>query len=914
MTLLDENRPSPTTPYADPRGDPFPRGQFAVPAVPLTFLHRERLVRHLDEALLTPLTVVGGAAGAGKTLLVADWALARERPVAWLTAPAADKGCGTFWAYLVQALRLAGAPLSTDAGCPADAGRVDEGLLTRLAAELGAGDPPVVVVIDEYDRVSDPQVADQLEFVVQQARDGVRLVLATRTDPLLPLHRYRAAGAVTEIRNAELAFTPDETAGLLALHGLHLPADDLAALVERTRGWAAGLRLCALAAQGETDPRTYLKEFEADRTTIADFLLAEVLKRQPARTQDLLLRISVLERFCPDLANALTGRIDAELILTELHRENAFVEYLGRTWFRLHPLFGEILHAHLRVRSPGLETELHRRAARWLRRWGSLDETLGHAAAAHDWAAAAGALVGELAIGEIFTGPRADALSALFSRMGPKPTGPATELVRTARELSRGDMDHGLARLERTAQALARHGGSYDEDGSSYGEGSFDGDGSLAEDAADLAAARLSGALLEALAGRLTGSPARAERAAEAAERLRSEVPGRLLAQHPELNALLLTHLGATRLWAGRMGDARAALTTVVGAGRSVSTAQPRQECLSHLAFIDYLKGWPGRAERKALTAVTATDRDDPPPGPGPGLASLVLAAVAVDRDELDRAEALLATADDARRLPPDPVTRAGQSIVTGRLLLARGDTRGAHEAVGGAVVTDVVSPWAEAHRASVAAAAHLAEGRPDRAVELLGEELEREPVCLVGAAQAEVAAGRPGAALELLDRVRLLDHTGPAVTVRAALVRAQVAGEAGDPAARRGLVAEALRQARRERLRRPFQEAGPWLRPLLRTPPLRALAEGWLAAGPPWPGGRARPAEPLPLPVVEELSGRERDVLRRLAQMMSTQEIAADLYVSVNTVKTHLKSAYRKLAVNRRHDAVHRARELGLL
>ncbi|MGW7788832.1 LuxR C-terminal-related transcriptional regulator [Streptomyces tricolor] len=893
MAIPDEHRPTPPVPRTDPRGDPFLRTQFAVPALPVTFLRRDRLLKHLDEALATPLTVVHGAAGAGKTFLAADWASARDRPIAWLTARAADQGHGVFWAYLLEALRLAGLPLPPDIEFPTEAGRVDDGLLLRLAARLETADVPVVLVIDEYDRVTDPEITDQLGFVLTQAGRGLHLVLVTRTEPLLPLHRYRAAGAITEIRNAELAFTPDEAADLLAMHGLRLPAADLGALLERTRGWAAGLRLCALAAGEETDPRTYLKEFEADRTTIADFLLTEVLKRQRAETQDLLLRTSILERFCPDLADALTGRTDAGLILAQLHHENAFVEYLGHGWFRLHPLFGEILRAHLRMSRPGLETALHRRAAQWLRRSGSLAERLGHAAAANDWQAAADALVGDLAIGEIFTGLHSDELSELFSGMSADPASPATDLVCAAREISRCDVERGLSRLERAAQALARPSVS------------------SVDDAADMAATRLSCALLEALAARLTGSPGRAERAAAAAVRLQPEVPERLLEAHPELFALLHTYLGSARLWAGRFGEAQAALSTVVDAGRAASTAQPRKECLGHLALIDYLKGFPARAERKALTAVTAADSWESPQVPEPGLASLVLAAVAVDRDELDRAEALLDAAAGARRSWPDPVARAGQSIVTGRVLLARGDPHAALEAADRVVPADVASPWAEAHTASVAAAAHLAEGRPDKAVKLLEELLEDEPVCLVGAARAELAAGRTGAAAELLDRLSPRGDVGPAITVRVALVRAQMAEGTGDLTGQRRLVAQALREARRDRLRRPFREAGPWLAPLLHTVPLRALAEGWLMPGPQGPGGPQGSEE---LPVIEGLSARERDVLRRLAQMMSTEEIAADLYVSVNTVKTHLKSAYRKLSVNRRHDAVHRARDLGLL
>ncbi|MFJ3306545.1 LuxR C-terminal-related transcriptional regulator [Streptomyces sp. NPDC086549] len=873
----------------DPLGEPFLRTRFALPTVPAAFLRRERLATHLDQALQTPLTVVNGAAGAGKTLLVADWAAGLDQTVAWLTNDAGDQGPGMFWAYLLQSLRAAGVPVSGEVGCPADASLVDHKLLARLAAELSGRERPVIVVLDEYDHVTAPEIADQLEFVLHHAGRGMRLVLVTRTEPLLPLHRYRAAGAMTEIRNAELAFTPEEAATLLARHGLSLPVVAARALVDRTRGWAAGLRLCALAAQESPDPEAYLKEFEADRSAVADFLLAEVLRQQTDRTQDLLLRVSVLERFCPDLAEALTGRQGAALDLAELHRQNAFVEHLGHTWYRLHPLFAEILRAHLRARSPGLEPELHRRAAEWLRGSGSLPETLVHGAAAGDWEFTAGALVEDLAIGQLFTGLRCDDLTELFSRMEPETTGPAAELVRAARDLSRHDLDRGLAHLRRAEEDLATDG-------------------------SDLAA-RLSCALLEALAARLTGSPRKAEKAVETAEELRHAIPAHLLEKHPELTALLLTHLGSARLWAGRFDDARAALTTVVGGPAGAATALPREESLGHLALIDYLNGWPGRAERKALAAMTETDRVGLPQPSGCGIGRLVLAAVAVDRDELVRAQAFLDEAADASPDVQDPVTAAGRSIATARLLLARGDAQAAVAAADPAVFADVPSPWAEGHTALITSAARLAEGRPDSAAEVLDQlPYDDQPACAVQVARVQLATGHREAAIEMLDHLCTKGRAGPAVTVRAALARAHAADEDGDSATARRLVAQALMEARRERLRRPFLEAGPRVRRLLCTAPLQGLAGGWLTPdGPRHDGPAEAMAEPAPF-VVEELSGRERDVLQRLAQMMSTEEIAADLYVSVNTVKTHLKSVYRKLAVNRRSDAVRRARELRLL
>ncbi|MEU8654359.1 LuxR C-terminal-related transcriptional regulator [Streptomyces sp. NPDC048737] len=831
--------------------------------------------------------MVNGSAGAGKTLLVAEWAAQLPQPVAWLTLDRAVQGPGVFWAHLLQALRTAGVPLPVEIGSPADANRVNHTLPTRLAAELSDRDRPVVVVLDEYDRVTAPEISQQLDFVLHHAGPGLRLILVTRTEPLLPLHRYRAAGEMTEIRDAELAFTPEETVELLELHGLDLSVEAAGTLVDRTGGWAAGLRLCALAAQQSPDPELYLKEFEAGRSTIADFLLAEVLKRQTSQTQDLLLRVSVLDRFCADLVNALTGRGDAEPILAGLHRENAFVEHLGHGWYRLHPLFREILRAHLRERSPGLEPELHRRAARWLRRSGSLAEMLAHGAAAGDWEFTSRALVDDLAIGQLLTGLRADGLAELFADVEPGATSPAADLVRAARDLSRYDLDRGLAHL--------RHAGKQP-----------------AADACEPAAARLSRALLEALAARLAGCPDRAEQAAETARELLQEIPSPLLDRHPELLALLLTHLGSTRLWAGRFAPARVALTSAARSPGGASTALPRKDSLEHLALIDYLDGWPGRAERKVVAAMTESERFGLPQPSGSELGRLVLAAVAVDRDDLGRAQALLdQLSDPAAR---DPVAAAVRSIAAARLFLARGRPRAALAATDPALSTEVASPWARGHAALIASAVHLAEGRPEAAAEALEPVADEQPACVVGAARARLAAGDRHAALHLLDAVTARGSVGPAVTVRAALVRAQAAYVAGDVATARRLVAHTLVEARREKLRRPFLEAGPWIGPLLATAPLRALAAGWLVPGPA-PDGGLNPSATEPAPVlVERLSGRERDVLQRLAQMMSTEDIAADLFVSVNTVKTHLKSAYRKLSVSRRGDAVRRARELRLL
>ncbi|MFE7597404.1 LuxR C-terminal-related transcriptional regulator [Streptomyces sp. NPDC057494] len=886
-TDRDVPRGAPVPGGADPLGDPFLRTRFALPGRPGTFLRRDRLVAHLGQALLTPLTVVNGSAGAGKTLLVADWAAHLGRPVTWLTLDAAVEGPGMFWAQLLQSLNAHGVPVPTALDLPADATRVHHTLLSRLAWELAGHDRPVTVVIDEFDRMTDPEVARQLEFVLRHARPGLRLVLVSRTEPLLPLHRYRLAGEMTEIRDADLAFTTEEAVDLLELHGLSLAAPVAGALVERTRGWAAGLRLSALAARSSPDPELYLKEFEAGRGTIADFLLAEVLERQTPETQDLLLRISVLDRFCPGLADALTQRRDAATILAELHRGNAFVEDFGHGWYRLHPLFREILLAHLRRRAPGLETQLHRRAAHWLRRSGTLPEMLAHGAAGRDWTYLARALVEDLEIGRLFTGLGPGEPEDWFAGMDGETPDPATNLVRAACELSRSDLDRGLAHLRRAEEQLA-------------------------SDGRDSPEARLTCALLEALAGRLAGSARLAERANRSARRLMPRMPSRVFERHPELHALLLTHTGSSALWAGRLDEAREVLTAVARGPRTAATALPRMEAFEHLALLDHLDGRPGAAERKVLAMTAEAERYGLTPPRGSGLGQLVLAAVALGRDDLDGAEALLAGAPAP--WSPDPVAAAAGRAVTAGVLLARGRTGAALAVAARPVPAADASPWARGTVALVVADAHLAEGRPDAAVEALRQVAGDQPLCTVALARAHLAAGDPGTARRLLDGLPAHGRSGPGVTVPAALVRARAAALDGDRATVRRLLASALAEGRREELRRPFRSTGPWIDAFLTEPSLRAHAAGWLLPDPPQAPRGPDPGGPGPGTPVEELSEREHDVLERLARAMSTEDIAADLYVSVNTVKTHLKSVYRKLSVHRRNDAVRRARETGLL
>ncbi|MFD8737392.1 LuxR C-terminal-related transcriptional regulator [Streptomyces sp. NPDC059618] len=881
-----------------PGGDPLLAVRFTVPDLTETFVRRPRLVERLTEGVQGPLTLVNGPAGAGKTLLVAHWISTRDRPedVAWLTVEHEDTGPGIFWTYVLESLRRHGAAVPDDIGSPSSPGDVDHSLLTRLAAWLSERPEPVVLVLDEFDRVgASAEVADELQFVLRHAGGGLRLVVVSRTEPQLPLHRYRAAGAVAEVRGADLAFVPGETAALLRHHDIRLSEDGTRSLTEWTRGWAAGLRLCILAAQHVDDPDTFIKNFEAGQSTLADFLLAEVLEAQSQETQDLLLRSSILDQIHPDLANALTGRDDADPILAGLQHANAFVEAIGHSWYRLHPLFAEILRVHLRVRLPGVEPELHRRAARWLSGEGLLAEALPHAAGAGEWELAADRFVDELAIGELLTGLDAERLDGLFAAMPLDAAGPAACLVRAARELVRHDVGRGLDYLRRAGE-------------------------NLGEDGADTAALRLSHALLRVFAARLTGSADRAQAAADDMTAAEPALPAERLERHPELSALMLTGLGSAQLWAGRFDAARASLAAAARTDDGPSTACPRHESLSRLALIDLLCGRPGRAESHARAAVAEAERSGLPPAARTGVAQLVLAAVAVDRDDLVAAQTHLDEATASGTAPHDPVETAGLALLRSHLLLAKGHPKEALR-----VLQELrrppqgvePSPWVRDRAALAMSTAHLALGDPLAAADVLSEEGATGPEAAALAARARLATGDREAARVLLDGLSPEPDEGPGVVVRVLLARAQTADALGDDSTAQRLMARALRTARPEHLRRPFLEAGPWLRTFVRHRPVLAQGHEWLPGTAAVRGaGQAPPAgtQPLAEPVIEALSEREQEVLERLAQMMSRDEIAADLHLSVNTVKTHLKSVYRKLAATRRGEAVRRARDLHLL
>ncbi|MFE3328764.1 LuxR C-terminal-related transcriptional regulator [Streptomyces sp. NPDC059176] len=889
----------------NPSGDPLLAAKFAMPAVPQTFVARQRLVDRLTEGTRGPLTVITGPAGAGKTTLASSWAQAEAAPgpVVWLTVERGDNAPGVFWAYVLGAFRYHRVPLPGGIGSPARADDVDHALIVRLAAALAEQPEPVVLVLDGLEHAAAAGVAADLEFVLAHAGPSLRLVLTGRVDPALPLHRYRAEARICEVRRSELAFTPREAAQLLRRHGLTPPQEDVGVLTDRTQGWAAGLRLCALAMQRAEDTEDFARSFAASQNAVADYLMAEVLDAQSAETQDLLVRTSVLSHIHPRLADALTGREDSGPVLARLARENAFVEPIGDTpWYRCHPLFAEVLRAHLRSRSPSLGTRMHREAAHWLARHDRLTDALEHAAAAEDWEYAAALLVDRLAVGRLLTGPDSHRLERLFSGMPVGVSGAAPALAAAACALACGDVEEGRKQLDGAQTAPS----GPDDDTEEVPERS------------------LTRALLRLLAGapaepgtEASGDtgPCPADHPDREARAAMSRVSGTRLAQHPEIEALCRYGRARAFLAAGRRGEARQAFDEALAAATDARTLTVRYHCLGALGLAEAVDGLLQEAAAHAGEGLKTAEEHGIPVGHRTALCHLALATVASGRGDLQGARRHLEAAGGTAQ---DPLAAAEGAVLRSRLELAHGRTEAALTAL-----EDVpVAPGAPygggeaARRVAVArSVVHLARGDADAARAALRHAPGRGPAHVIASAGAHLAGGDPERARRLLAR---LDHEGigPGDRVRAQLVEARAATTEEDTARAVVLLGRALRTARPQQLREPFSEAGPWLRHLLARAPELSSAHTWLTERGTDSGGRhgSTAASENPPLLVEHLSPRECDVLRCAAQMMSTEEIAAEMFVSVNTVKTHLKSIYRKLSVSRRNEAVRRARDAGLI
>src|SRR5215217_4340480 len=368
----------------DVTGSPRPEllwTKLVAPAPRAGLVPRAGLQSLLQSSLQAKLCLVGAPAGSGKTTLLAQWGQAAGGGrVAWVSLDERDNDPTRFWSYLVAALRTV------------EPGRV---VVPSLVNDLATVSGPLVLVLDDYHLITDPICHQTLGLLLDQLPADVHVVLSTRLDPPLPLARMRARGELTELRAAELHFTDEEASELLNdSMGLHLAAEDVVRLAERTEGWAAGLVLAGLSLRGRPDPSGFIAAFSGDDRHVADYLVAEVLDRQPEELRAFLLRTSVLERLSGPLCDAVLDTQGSAALLRELERSSLFVVPLDdrRQWYRYHQLFAQLLRLQLGAREPTLVPVLHRRAAAWHQSAGQVDDAIYHATAAGE-VSQAGALI-----------------------------------------------------------------------------------------------------------------------------------------------------------------------------------------------------------------------------------------------------------------------------------------------------------------------------------------------------------------------------------------------------------------------------------------------------------------------------------------------------------------------------------------
>jgi LuxR family transcriptional regulator, maltose regulon positive regulatory protein len=359
-------------------------------------LPRAGLQSLLHASLQAKLCLVAAPAGSGKTTLLAQWrAVAGGGRVAWVSLEESDNDPTRFWSYLVAALRTVEPGVGTVAlealgGPSVELERVVVPSLVNDLATVGA---PLVLILDDYHLITDAICHQTLGWFLDHLPAEVHVVLSTRVDPPLPLARMRARGELAELRVGELQFTAEEAGELLnGSMGLALAAEDVARLAERTEGWAAGLVLAGLSLRGRPDPSGFIAAFSGDDRHVAGYLVAEVLERQPEELRGFLLRTSVLERLSGPLCDAVLETQGSAALLRELERSSLFVVPLDdrRQWYRYHQLFADLLRLRLGARAPGLVPVLHRRAAAWYQAAGNVDEAIGHASAAGEFAEAGG--------------------------------------------------------------------------------------------------------------------------------------------------------------------------------------------------------------------------------------------------------------------------------------------------------------------------------------------------------------------------------------------------------------------------------------------------------------------------------------------------------------------------------------------
>jgi LuxR family transcriptional regulator, maltose regulon positive regulatory protein len=907
------------------RSQAIDTSQAPVPAVRGGIVSRRGLFERLDRA--ARVTQISALAGSGKTYLLRSWIRESglEDSAAWVPVQAAEADPQRFWISVLDALRdtIVGSKLVRPlTSAPELNGWA---VVERLLEDLEPLEDRLWLVIDDVHELGSAETLAQLELLMTRAPADLRFVLVTRREVRLGLHRLRLEGELTEIRAADLQFSADEARALFEAAGVELSSSALAALVRRTEGWAAGLRLAALSLAGHPDPERFAEEFSGSERTVAEYLLAEVLDHQSEPVRRLLLRTSVCERISGELADLLTGGSGGERILQDLEDAGAFVVSLDarRSWFRYHTLFADLLQLELRRTEPAEPAALLGAAAGWYAEHGYPVEAVRHAQAARDWALAA-RLLSDHFVGLTLDGQGATA-HELLARFPAEvvDADPRLTVLMAADEL-----------LRRSLEAAERHLASAEREMTSVPadrRGRFQ---------VNLAIMRLS------LAQRRGDLPA----VVEEAQRLLA--PADAADSGPPLDAdtraQALVTLGTAELWALRAAEAEQHLEQGSALARRIGRPWLEVAARAHGGWAASFRSFALAAQQFAQ-AIGLADEHGWTGEPVVAPAYAGLGAIRVWQMRLEEAEALLDQAERALRGEVEPAAGVVLHQARGMLELARGhDGRAlaafqAAERLAGLLVA--------AHPRSTPMRAHMLQtlarmGETARAEQALAgsDDTDRGEMCNALAA-LRLAQGDPRAAAAALAPV--LDGSAPVTNLgwatQAFLLEAIARDALGDPAAAGRALEQALDLAEPDGavfafVLHPVPEllqrhawrgtshaaliseilnllAHPRPRPGLRQPLMTTQARdlGGIGVGQPPVSSEDRGGI-IPAGLPEPLTGSETRVLRFLPTNLSAPEISGQLSVSVNTVRTHARHVYAKLGAHNRAEAVDRARALGLL
>jgi LuxR family maltose regulon positive regulatory protein len=860
------------------------------------------------------LTVLSAPAGFGKTTLLTEWLAtlpAGGPAIAWLSLDDRDNDPALFWTYVITAMQTAMDGVGAAAlQLLASSSASPEAALPALLNDLNGLSKDLLLVLDDYHLIEAPEVREAMAFLVEHQPPQLHLVLATRADPPLPLARMRARGQLLEVRASDLRFTAEESAAYLnGPMGLGLSEGDVTALDGRTEGWIAALQLAALSLQGRDDASAFIAGFAGDDRYVVDYLAEEVLDHQPADVRDFLLKTSVLERLCGPLCDAVTGREGGKATLVALERANLFLVPLDdrRQWYRYHHLFADVLQAHLLDEEPDAVAELHRRAATWFGANGETSQAVSHAMAGGDFDRAAELM--ELAM-PLMRRERREAELARWIRSLPEAVvrvRPVLGVAFVGALAQALDFASVTERLSEVELSLRPEGGAWPEQPppglivvDQAGYRSLPGHIEMYKAALSLVQGDLAGAVSHARAALSLATP------------------------EDDLTRAAAGALAGLASWStGDLAGAHAAYTQSV-AGLTKLGMIP--DVLGCCVTLGDLRRTQGRLDDAMRTYQSALDLAARQPGAEPlrGTADMQvgLAGVLLERDDLAGAAELLAASrrlGEHNGLPQNPYR---WRVALARLREAEGDLDSALELLDEAerVYAGDFSPNVRPVPA-VRASLRIRRGELTQADAWAREQRlaadddlsylrEYEHITL---ARLLLAQQSPDEAVPLLERLQAAAEDGErgASVIEVLVLLALARQSLRELPAALGALDRAVTLAQPEGFVRLFADEGPPMAALLKVLMRQASAHDYarrlLGA---MTNDKPRDQQGL----VEPLSDRELDVLRLLATDLDGPDIARQLFVSLNTMRTHTKNIYAKLGVTNRRAAVSQAQALHLL